>query len=210
MGDSLSAGSGIFATRFMHLFIENRGVVAAIGGEGTWRKYLTLPNILKEFNPNLIGYSLGDSATTQPQSEMNVAEVGAMSKDMPFMAEQLVKKMKNDPRINIQKHWKLISLFIGSNDFCSEMCISPSPWSILESHKNDLITTLRILRDNLPRTFVSILIPPHLKAFINSRKGRFSLDCYFITNIVCPCLIGLQYKDRRAEYYNVISRSVCV
>jgi len=34
--------------------VENRGVVWSIGGQYDWRKYLTLPNILKEFNPNRV------------------------------------------------------------------------------------------------------------------------------------------------------------
>lgn len=47
IGDSLTAGSGIFAENLLELFVENRGVQANIGGKGTWRTYLTLPNILK-------------------------------------------------------------------------------------------------------------------------------------------------------------------
>ena len=47
MGDSLTAGVGVFASNPLHILIENRGVVALGGGQGTWREYLTLPNILK-------------------------------------------------------------------------------------------------------------------------------------------------------------------
>jgi len=47
MGDSLIAGSGIFADSVLHILIENRGVSATGGGQGTWRQYLTLPNIIK-------------------------------------------------------------------------------------------------------------------------------------------------------------------
>ena len=31
------------------------------GGKGDWRRFTTLPNILKQFNPDLIGYSVGIS-----------------------------------------------------------------------------------------------------------------------------------------------------
>jgi len=55
----------------------------------------------------LIGYALGDSLTTHKESQLNVAEIGAESADMPYMAEILVKRIKNDPRINLQKHWKV-------------------------------------------------------------------------------------------------------
>lgn len=47
MGDSLTAGAGAFATNLFQVAVENRGVSAAGGGQGTWREYLTLPNILK-------------------------------------------------------------------------------------------------------------------------------------------------------------------
>lgn len=38
---------GIFATNLVDLYVENRGAMAIIGGEKNWRKYLTIPNILK-------------------------------------------------------------------------------------------------------------------------------------------------------------------
>jgi len=47
MGDSLTAGAGIFADSLFQIVIENRGVTATGGGQGTWRQYLTLPNIIK-------------------------------------------------------------------------------------------------------------------------------------------------------------------
>lgn len=47
MGDSITTGAGLLATNTMQLSIENRGMMATIGGEETWRKVLTLPNIFK-------------------------------------------------------------------------------------------------------------------------------------------------------------------
>lgn len=47
LGDSLTAGFGIFATKIVELLTENRGVSATGGGQGSWREYLTIPNILK-------------------------------------------------------------------------------------------------------------------------------------------------------------------
>ncbi|KAG6799498.1 phospholipase B1, membrane-associated isoform X1 [Apis mellifera caucasica] len=206
IGDSLTAGSGIFAENLLELFVENRGVQANIGGKGTWRTYLTLPNILKEYNPNLIGYAFEDSLTSQQGSQLSIAEIGAMSKDLPFMAKYLVDKIRKDARIDIKKHWKLISIFIGHNDFCSEMCEVPSPWSIVENHKIQLIETLRILRDNLPRTFIAIQLPPHLKELVASQKGGSSFKCYVTTMVECSCLFALQFQNRKQEYYKVITR----
>ncbi|KRK02310.1 uncharacterized protein Dyak_GE27471 [Drosophila yakuba] len=71
MGDSLTAGNGIFATNLLHVTVENRGVVWSIGGQYDWRKYLTLPNILKEFNPNLYGYATKDGISTDRSSRFD-------------------------------------------------------------------------------------------------------------------------------------------
>lgn len=77
------------------------------GGQGTWREHLTLANILKEFNPNLIGFSMADSATHDKASQFNVAEPGSMSRDMPYMARILVKRIRADKRVNFHKDWKV-------------------------------------------------------------------------------------------------------
>lgn len=206
MGDSLTAGNGIFATEFFQLFLENRGASAPGGGQGSWREYLTLPNILKEFNPKLIGYALGDSTTLNEASQLNVAEPGAMSRDMPFMADVLISKIKKDPRINLEKDWKLITLSIGSNDICADICVRPSPWDAIEEHKSDILTTLRKLRDNLPRTVVILSIPPHTRALVDARQGFKSLKCYTLTTMECPCLLALQYENKRSEYYRLYSK----
>lgn len=151
-------------------------------------------------------YAFEDSLTSQQGSQLSIAEIGAMSKDLPFMAKYLVDKIRKDARIDIKKHWKLISIFIGHNDFCSEMCEVPSPWSIVENHKIQLIETLRILRDNLPRTFIAIQLPPHLKELVASQKGGNSFKCYVTTMVECSCLFALQFQNRRQEYYKVITR----
>ncbi|XP_043603668.1 phospholipase B1, membrane-associated-like isoform X1 [Bombus pyrosoma] len=205
MGDSLTNGAGITSFYIFEVNIENRGIVGSIGGQGTWRQYLTLPNILKEFNPKLVGYSLGDAISTDPAAQLNVAEPGTMSKDMTFMATYLVNKMKDDPRIDINKHWKLISLMVGSNDFCTNMCVT-SLRTMLNDHKIDLINTLRILRDNLPRTFVALIPPPHLKELVTAYQGRESLPCYVSSMIGCSCMFALKFRDQRPEYYKIIER----
>lgn len=68
---------------------------------------MTLPNILKEFNPNLFGYALGDSLSIDRNSQFNVAEAGAVSSEMPYMAKVLVKRIVADPRVKLNEHWKV-------------------------------------------------------------------------------------------------------
>ena len=79
------------------------------GGQENWRKYLTLPNILKEFNPNLIGYSTGDSlySANRERSQLNAAEPGARSRDLVQMSETLIERIKNHPEIDNEQDWKV-------------------------------------------------------------------------------------------------------
>lgn len=73
----MTAANGAFAVDSIQTTLEGRGVSWAIGGHGNWRKFLTLPNILKEFNPNLYGYSNAENSLGfQKASKFNVAEPG--------------------------------------------------------------------------------------------------------------------------------------
>ncbi|CAH1282580.1 unnamed protein product, partial [Diabrotica balteata] len=138
MGDSLSAGTGISsATMQQELFSEERGRSWSIGGEADWKRFLTLANILKEFNPKLFGYSLNTSQSFQWESQFNVAENGAISQNLPFMAKELVKRIKNDKRTDLKHHWKMITIMAGHNDFCSENCYYKNPNDILKYHRSD-------------------------------------------------------------------------
>ncbi|XP_019888136.2 phospholipase B1, membrane-associated [Ooceraea biroi] len=206
MGDSVTAGAGIFATSVSHILVDNRGVTAAAGGQGTWRQYLTVPNILKEYNPNLIGYALGDSIVPNEASQLIVAESSAMSEDMSYMAEVLVTRIKSHPKIDLQKHWKFISIMIGSNDFCGDICWVSSPWSVVDNHKAEMLQVLRTLRDNLPRTFVALILPPHVGGLLDGTQGRLPLRCYFTQTNACGCMLGLARTRLRPMYDNIIRR----
>jgi hypothetical protein len=77
IGDSLTAGNGAFALDVFQIYLEERGVSWSIGGQGNWKSFLTLPNILKEFNPNLYGFTTnGHGNADQKSSRFNVASAG--------------------------------------------------------------------------------------------------------------------------------------
>lgn len=102
----------------------------------------------------------------------NVAEIGAMTQDLPFQAKNLVKRMLSDPKVDIRNHWKLITILIGDNDFCSNMCFLKNPEQILTNHEYNLINTLRILRDYLPRTMVNLAATPsNMNHCVGERVG---------------------------------------
>lgn len=188
LGDSLTAGNGIFASNLFHVTVENRGASWSIGGQYNWRKYLTLPNILKEFNPNLYGYSLRDGLSTDRSSRFNVAELAAMSRDVPYMAKVLVKRMQRDPHVNMTHDWKLVTLFIGNNDFCTDICYYPKPELTVSYHEQNMVKTYRYLRDHVPRLLLNVVPAPNLR-FLTNLSGLPPV-CYNTLQFECPCLMG--------------------
>ncbi|XP_022919288.1 phospholipase B1, membrane-associated-like [Onthophagus taurus] len=204
LGDSITAGFGITATNLLNLVAENRGMVYSIGGQENWRKILTLPNILKLYNPNLFGYSLGPSLSIDRASQFNPAENGAVSDNLPYMAKVLIKRIKKDPRTDLQNHWKFISIMIGANDFCSSICFYKNPENAVQKHQEDLLISLRLLRDNLPKTFVSVITPPDVSQLANFTNSPS--QCELTQRIFCPCFVGVRFKNRKDEFQKLIKK----
>lgn len=52
---------------------------------------------------------MGDSLTTMEASELNVAEIGSMSVDLPYDAQVLVERIKSYPMVGTtwDKAWKV-------------------------------------------------------------------------------------------------------
>ncbi|KAE8750863.1 hypothetical protein FOCC_FOCC002291 [Frankliniella occidentalis] len=209
MGDSLTAANGAMALNVPQVTNENRGLSWSGGGQGTWREYLTLPNILKEFNPALVGYSLKDSRAFQKASVFNVAEINSMSQDLPWQASNLVKRMRSDPRVDLQRDWKVITILVGSNDFCSDMCFRKDPESLPEQHRQDLRESLRILKKHLPRTFVNLVTQPDLGRILTTMKNT-SPFCELLRRFACSCLYGEPTKPIRGRMRKIIERYIQV
>lgn len=47
-------------------------------------------------------------------NRFNTAEIGAMSRDIPYEANVLVKRMTSDLNVNIREHWKVIIVFFSN------------------------------------------------------------------------------------------------
>lgn len=193
IGDSLSTGSGALSTEIGHMFVENRGLTWNMGGQWTWSNSTTLPNILREFNPRLVGYSLNDSFTYSPGSEFNTAEIGAVTSDLIGMATALVERMKSDPRVDFYGGWKMVTIMIGANDICSYVCSLDNPDELPLIHKKSLLKTLRYLRDNLPRVFVNVVSKPRVGMLLDFTKK--DKHCRMLQYGICSCFTGLFFNS---------------
>ena len=90
---------------------------------------------------------------------MNIRKLGAVSIHTVRQAKNLVKRMRVDPRVDIKNHWKLITLMIGSNDFCLDICYFENQEKVIADAEQNIIHVLRILRENLPRLLINVVIP---------------------------------------------------
>uniref|UniRef100_A0A182ML08 SGNH hydrolase-type esterase domain-containing protein n=1 Tax=Anopheles culicifacies TaxID=139723 RepID=A0A182ML08_9DIPT len=193
MGDSLTAATGAAASGFVDLYQENRGLAWSIGGQWNWRNVTTLPNILKVFNPKLVGYSLGDAYPFHRDSQFNMAEIGAVSYDIPYMARAMVQRIRNDPRVDWKRDWKLVTIAIGGNDICSFVCTMRYPEQLPAKHRLRLQRTLRYLRNNMPRTFVNLVSVPSVSKVVMLQRKPFA--CESLHHGECSCWIGKLYNQ---------------
>ncbi|KAB0361845.1 hypothetical protein FD754_006001, partial [Muntiacus muntjak] len=162
-----------------------RGLSWSIGGDGDLGTHTTLPNILKKFNPNILGFSTG---TREETAGLNVATEGARARDMPAQARDLVERMKTRPEINLQKDWKLITLFIGSNDLC-HYCDNQEARSA-EEYVKYIRQALDILYEQLPRTFINVVEVMELADLHQGQDGKCGIPLAAQSN--CTCLQGSQ------------------
>ncbi|XP_052873446.1 phospholipase B1, membrane-associated-like [Anopheles cruzii] len=197
LGDSLTAATGAAASGFVDLYMENRGLAWSIGGQWNWRNVTTLPNILKVFNPKLVGYSYGDAYPFHWDTQYNMAEIGAVSYDIPYMARALVQRIRQDRRVDWKRDWKLLTIAIGGNDICSFVCTMQRPETLPHKHRLRLQRTLRYLRDNLPRTFVNVVSVPSVKKVVMLPRKPFA--CESLHHGECSCWVGKLYNQTDAS-----------
>ncbi|KAI4577393.1 hypothetical protein MJT46_003228 [Ovis ammon polii x Ovis aries] len=185
LGDSLTTAVGARPSNSSDLPTSWRGLSWSIGGDGDLGTHTTLPNILKKFNPNILGFSTG---TQEETAGLNVAAEGARARDMPAQARDLVERMKTSPEINLQKDWKLITLFIGSNDLC-HYCDNEEARSA-EEYVKYIRQALDILYGQLPRAFINVVEVMELADLHQGQDGKCVMPLPAQSN--CTCLQGFQ------------------
>nr|XP_012643769.1 phospholipase B1, membrane-associated isoform X1 [Microcebus murinus] len=167
LGDSLTTAMRARPDNFSDPPTSWRGLSWSIGGDGVLETHTTLPNILKKFNPYLLGFSTG---TREETMGLNVAVEGARARDMPAQARDLVERMKASPEISLEEDWKLVTLFIGANDLC-HYCKSLEAQAAQE-YVQHIQQALDILYEELPRTFVNVVEVVELASLHQGQGGK--------------------------------------
>lgn len=171
----------------------------------------TLPNILRQYNPNLYGYSTETTPTSSyldlPNTRLNVARTGAHAEEMLGQAQVLVQKMRASDNIDFDNDWKLVTILIGSNDICQLPCVNdtlgePDIWI------RNISNALDYLQDNLPRTFVNLVQLGDINSLQREiiRNTTSAQTCRSFFAFVCQCSafgpdsIGDQFDTILMEY----------
>ncbi|XP_062378247.1 phospholipase B1, membrane-associated isoform X2 [Sardina pilchardus] len=189
LGDSLTAANGVGSapSNLLDVMTEYRGLSWCIGGDENLTNVTTLPNILREFNPSVVGFSLGTGSENSPKAFLNQAVPGANAHDMPAQARVLIQKMKNDSRIDFQNDWKMITMFIGGNDLCDHCSDSLyfSPGNIVSRVRE----ALDILHAEVPRAFVNLVEVMYIVPLRELHLDK-SVNCpTFLVNLLCRCVM---------------------
>ncbi|XP_068135752.1 phospholipase B1, membrane-associated-like isoform X2 [Hyperolius riggenbachi] len=151
-------GAGANVMDVLAVAIEFRGLSWCIGGEGDLSNVTTITNILRMFNPDIEGYSLGIVPHVLPKANLNRAVPGAKAVNMLEQAERLVDAMtrlNKSGKINYAEDWKLLTIFIGGNDLCG-VCNNPID-RYPENYVNRIKLALDYLHKEVPRMFVNLV-----------------------------------------------------
>ncbi|XP_071784568.1 phospholipase B1, membrane-associated-like isoform X1 [Asterias amurensis] len=205
MGDSLTAANGAGADTVLGVAIQYRGLAASIGGDESLEQVITLPNIMRNYNADIYGYSTGTGTKNSRNSKLNVAVPGAVTDGMPKQARKLVDKMKNDPNVDFENDWKMVTIFIGGNDLC-RYCKYPERYSP-ENYIIFFEETLMILTE-IPRMFVNVI------GMLNVQNVAelSSFSCDILHQFLCPC--GMKEDDRELlrdktrQYQSLLQSSI--
>lgn len=194
LGDSITAANGAGACFLPEVAYMYRGQCFSTGGDGSFEDNPTLANILRKYNPGLKGYSLETNWWTSPQAGMNVGIPGAVADDMPEQAHAIINAMKDDPNIDFENDWKLVTIFIGGNDLCG-WCRRREQRTA-ELYTKWIQDALQILHDGLPRTYVAvagILLVPEVDVMDKPL-------CKIMHQQFCSCGMDLSIRN---EFWNI-------
>lgn len=203
LGDSLTAANGGKATFLPGVLQEDRGVSWSIGGEeNNINDLVTLPNILRQFNSGLYGYSTGTGKVGSKNAGFNVGHPGDTAYDMPGQAKTLVDMLRKSDKIDFANSWKVITLFIGGNDQC-DFCDSDPKQAVIDYIQN-VRDAIDHIHQNVPRVLFNLV------SSLNTRgiKPLTGFTCRTMQNLLCGCALDDDRADDLEEYVAKIQEGV--
>ncbi|XP_014448628.1 phospholipase B1, membrane-associated [Tupaia chinensis] len=205
LGDALTTARGARPSAEGENSTDWKGLSWSIGGEEVLEKSTTLPNILKKFNSKILGFSTADD------TGLNMAEEGARAQDMKTQAQELVKRIKQNAKIDLKNDWKLVTIFIGGNDLCHYCEETKMPLSA-KKYVDEIKKALDILHKELPNTFVNLVDIMELASLYQGPNGRCGIlaaqsicNCLFDDSQSSPAVVLQQLREVNWDFQRRIS-----
>jgi len=190
MGDSITCAMSAKDTNVVNLH-EYRGICYAIGADAG---VVTFPNLLARYTPT--GYPLGASTgigkRNMVTNGLNAAVSGAINLDMIGQAVWLVDQLKalNQVSFNYNKDWKVLTLWIGSNNLCA-VC-NDEHGNDANDYRKNIMEALEFIYSKVPRVFVNLMANLDITQLYELKSGV----CQPIHLTVCPCPSSLNPLTR--------------
>jgi len=204
LGDSITCGYSAKDTSVLSLK-QYRGLSFPIG---TDPGVVTLPNLIKQYSPP--GYPLGGSIGTglrdAPGNGLNGAVSGAINSDLYGQAEWVVAQLKANKQINLAKDWKMLSVWMGSNNLCV-ICQNYTA-NNGDNYEKHMLATLEYLYANVPRLYVNLLPNLDITQMYQYKAGV----CSLLHGYECTCATSSNAANRAAvssgvkEYFSRATR----
>jgi len=190
LGDSITCGYSAKDTSVISLK-QYRGLSFPIGGDPG---VVTMPNLLKQYSPPgyPIGPSIGTGLRDDPGNNLNGAVSGAINSDLLGQAQWLVEKLKANKQINMAKDWKMLSVWIGSNNLCV-ICQNYTN-NNGDNYEKNMLSTLEYLYANVPRLFVNLLPNLDITQMYQYKAGV----CSLLHGYECSCATSTNAANRAA------------
>ncbi|CAF1144038.1 unnamed protein product [Rotaria sp. Silwood1] len=191
IGDSLTTGVAAHAITPIGLLMENQGISWSVGGDYTYSKIFSLPNILKQYNPQLTGFSTKVSAMfsnnqNATNNRLNVAKSWDRSSEMFHQAELLIDRLKDKKLCDWDNDWKVITLFAGTHDLCNFCEDSNLNKHTPEQYVNYIRATLdKLYNASIPRTLINLVLVLDVRSVKDLSNDNYV--CQVLHKKICPC-----------------------
>merc|ERR1711931_213572 len=210
IGDSLTAANGALAKTPLGLLTEYRGRAFAMGGDKDVSSVVTMPNILRTHSDGLHGHSSGKGKQGSSAARLNYAVPGSTAKDLHGQALKLVDAMRRDPKVDFDKDWKVITVFIGGNDVCDYFDGEKeqnSPDKYIEGVKK----AIDVFHATVPRAFVNLVEVLDLSILPDLSKG---LICPLLHRYLCKHIasgkdnaaVKLHIQEYNQRIFDLVSK----
>ncbi|XP_071226560.1 phospholipase B1, membrane-associated [Salvelinus alpinus] len=188
LGDSLTTAIGANATNVLGIPIEFRHVSWSIGGHGSYQDVITLANIVRLFNPNVLGAAPAKTVhgTSAPLSEtgFNLAVTGHNTFNLPGQTRHLIDTLRNYKGLNFDEDWKLLTILIGMNDIC-DYCKDKVLFSV-DNYIHYMTNSLEMLMNEVPRMIVNVV---QILPMETLRQVQRPTPGCLLQRSFCSCLI---------------------